>query len=95
MAKREEFIRKMHSRLDKVNHEIDDLLARKDRITTAAYAEYMSHIGDLKQRREELLAGVRRFEESSESALEDLKCGMESAWEILSQALSSARGKFK
>lgn len=95
MAAREAFIREMHIRLDKANHEVDDLVAKEEHVAAAAYAEYTRYIGDCRQRREELLAALEKFRECPDDSLEDMRLGLETAWELLSQELDSAREKFR
>ena len=95
MAAREAFIEKMQARLDEVHREIGELTAKGSHIDAAAYAQYTHYLADCRQRREELLLALTKYRECRDDSLEDMKLSLETAGEILAQALDSVRGKFR
>lgn len=95
MSGKDDYIRKLHSKLDIWNHELDALAARKDAIAEQARAEYARHVDELHKRRDEAQAKLKALQESSGSAWEDMKAGLDMAWESITQAIESARSRFK
>ena len=92
---REEFIRRMHSRLDQWNNEIDELVARKDRLQASAHADFEARMKELHERRDEMKGRLSQVEKASESAWQDMKAGIELAFEAIGQAIDSARSRYK
>lgn len=92
---REDTLRKMHSKLDQWNHEISQMMARKDQIAESAKAEFNRHLDDLKKHRDQARQQIAQVEQASESAWKDVKSGFELAWEALAQAIESARSRYK
>jgi len=95
MSVRDEYVKKMHSRLDQLNHEIDKLAASKDQIGEKGHAEFAKHMDELRARRDEAKVHLKEIQQAGESAWEDLKAGAELAWESIAQAIESARTRFK
>jgi DNA-binding transcriptional MerR regulator len=93
--KREEYVRRMHSRLDVWNNEITELMARRDKMEKSAQAEYETLLHDLRQRRDEMQERLGQVEVASEAAWEDMKAGLELAREAIAQAIDSARTRYK
>ncbi|MDH5264172.1 MAG: hypothetical protein OEX21_05415 [Betaproteobacteria bacterium] len=85
----------MHSRLDHWNNEIDAMVARKDQIQQSARAEFGATIDDLRKRRDEARHQLEQVEKASEGAWQDMKAGIELAWESISQAVESMRARYK
>jgi uncharacterized coiled-coil DUF342 family protein len=95
MSTKDEYIRKMHSRLDQLNSEIDRLVARKDQLQEAGHSEFNKQMEELRHRREDAMEKLKQLQGASESAWGDIKSGIEMAWEALAQATESARSRFK
>ncbi len=92
---REELIRNLHSKLDHWNHEIDALVAKKDSMDASARAEFNSRLDDLRSQRDRAMSQLSAFQNAGENAWQDMKGGLELAWEALSQAIASAKSRFK
>ena len=92
---RDEYVRKMHSKLDQLNNDIDRLVAGKEQIAENARFEYEKHVADLRQRRDDLQDRLRNLQQASENAVEDIKAGLDLAWEAFAEALRSAKERFK
>lgn len=95
MSTKDEFVREMHSKLDQWNAEID-VLAAKARVAEAqARADYQRQLDELRNERDKARQKLEALEASSEGAWQDLKDGVEKAWDSVSQAVRSARSRFK
>lgn len=92
---RDELIRSLHSKLDHWNHEIEALVARKDSIDASARAEFSARIEELRGQRDHAIKQLAAFQSAGENAWQDMKSGLELAWEALSQAIASAKSRFK
>ena len=90
MTTRDEYIRKMHSRLDQLNSEIDKLVTRKNQLHETGHSEFNKQMEELRHRRDEAREKLSHLQGASEN-----KCGLEMAWESISQAVESARSRFK
>lgn len=95
MTAREEYVRKMHSKLDQMNNEIDKLVASKDKIAESGRIEFDKQMDELRRRRDDALAKLDQLQGASENAWEDIKAGTELAWEAITQSIESARTRFK
>jgi uncharacterized coiled-coil DUF342 family protein len=95
MMTKDEFVRKMHARLDQWNADIDTLKAKADSAGTEARAEYHKQLDVLRSKRDEARSKLHELESSGESAWEDLKAGVEMAWDSVSEAVRSAMARFK
>ena len=95
MSTKEEFVRKMHSKLDVWNAEIDTLTAKAGAAEAGARTEYHKQIEALRSKRDEARDKLKTLESASEGAWQDLKAGVELAWDAVSEAVSSAASRFK
>lgn len=95
MSRKEEFVRTMHARLDRWNAEIDALMVKADTVEANARAEYRKQIEVLRGRRDEARSKLKELESAGEGAWEDLKVGVELAWDAVSEAVHSAAARFK
>jgi len=95
MTTRDEYVRKMHAKLDQMNNEIDRLLARSSEIEEAGRQDFARRMEDLRQRRDEARARLEGLRQSSESAWKDIQAGTELAWQAIAEAIDSARQRFK
>lgn len=95
MSTKEDYIRKMHSKLDQWNAEIDALAAKADQATAETRAEYHKEIEALRSKRDQAKSKTNELQQSTESAWEDMKQGVESAWDAVGEAVNSAKSHFK
>lgn len=92
---RDEYVRKMHSQLDKWNGEIEKLVAQKDQVAKSALAEFGLRLDELRARRDKAKQQLEQLQQASETAWQDMKAGIELAWEALAEAVESARARYK
>lgn len=95
MSAKDEYVRKMHLKLDQLNAEIDVLAAKADRAEADARAEYHKQIESLRGKRDHARKRMDELQQSGEGAWEDLKAGVDMAWDALGEAVSSAKSRFK
>jgi len=95
MKSREEYIRTMQAKLEEWNAEIDTLSAKADEVKADAKKEYTEQIESLKVRQEAARKKIEELQHAGESALGDMKSGIELAWSALGEAIDSARSRFK
>jgi len=95
MSTKDEFVRKMHAKLDQWNADIDALSAKADQTEASARAEYHKQLDVLRSKRDQARGKLSEVESASEGAWQDLKAGVELAWESVSEAVRSASARFK
>ncbi|WP_319583240.1 hypothetical protein [uncultured Pseudodesulfovibrio sp.] len=94
MSTREEYIEKMKAKLDELNAEVSRLEAKAREAKADLSIRYKDEIENLKAKREESKARLAEFKEAGDSAWEDLKIGMQGAWDIMEEAIKSAKERF-
>lgn len=95
MTTKDEYIQKMHAKLDQWNAEIDKLAAKADQVSADTRAEYHKQIEDLRAKREAAQERMSMLQQAGEGAWQDLKAGMEMAWDVIGEAIDSAKTRFK
>ena len=95
MKSRDEYVRKMQAKLEEWNTEIDTLSARADEVTADVRKEYSEQIEALKAKQAAARQKIEELQHAGESALGDMKSGIELAWTALGEAIDSARSRFK
>lgn len=92
---RDELVRKMHSRLDQWNHEIEHLMAKKEQAEASVRDEWNSRLDELRAHRDQAKQQLQQIEQASESAWGDIKGGAELAWNSVVTAIDSALSRYK
>ena len=92
---KDEYTRKMHSKLDQWGAEIDALSAKADQAEAQVRVEYHKQIAALHKKKDEARNQLTELENASESAWEDMKSGVETAWDSIGEAVNSAKSRFK
>ncbi|MBE0620590.1 MAG: hypothetical protein IH605_08370 [Burkholderiales bacterium] len=95
MSTRDEYVRKMHAKLDTWNAEIDRLAAKADQAGAEARAGYHKQLDALRLQRDDAKMKMERLQSAGESAWQDMKAGVESAWHAMGEAIDSAKSRFK
>ena len=95
MADKDAYVKKMHAKLDEWNAEIDKLKAKADQAEAESRIEYQNQIEDLQDKRTEAKKKLSQVKEAGEGAWEDLKSGVQDAWDAMDKAVKSARSKFQ
>lgn len=95
MSTKDEYVRKMHSKLDQWSNEIDTLAAKVNQAEADARAGYHQQIEALRSKQDEARMRMSELQQAGEGAWEDMKAGVEMAWEAIGEALDSAKSRFK
>jgi hypothetical protein len=95
MGTKDEYVRKMHAKLDLWNAEIDGLAAKADQVSADARAGYYKQIEALRSRRDDAKKTMAQLQNAGEGAWRDMKAGMEMAWDAMGEAIDSAKSRFK
>lgn len=95
MSNRDEYVRKMHSLLDKGNAEIDALAAKVEHAEAGARDTYQKQIAALRTRQDEARARLESMRNAGEGAWQDMKAGVELAWESIGEAIESAKSRIR
>ena len=84
----------MEARLDELSAEIDKIKAKADQAGAAAQLKYQEQVDHLRTKQNEAREKLGELNSAADDAWEDLKIGMERAWDSLGEAVSSARARF-
>lgn len=95
MSRKEAYQKKLQAQLDEWNAEIDKLKAKADKAEAEAQLEYYKKIEELRCMQDAAYSKLEKLREASDDAWEDLKAGIDSACNSLSNALKSAMARFK
>lgn len=95
MSKKEAYEKKLQAQLDEWNSEIDKLKAKADQAEADAQLEYYQQIEELRAKQEQYSQKLAELKTASDDAWEDIKAGVESAWDSLNRSLKSAKSRFK
>lgn len=94
MPSKDEYVRKMHSKLDHWSAEIDKLAAKAYQSKADIRVEYNQQIEELRSKRNEARNKLERLQDAGEGAWEDMKAGVETAWNAIGTAIDSAKSRF-
>jgi uncharacterized protein YydD (DUF2326 family) len=95
MNSRDEYVRKLKTKLDELNSEIDALSVKAEEAATHVRKEYDEQISFLKEKQTAARLKIAELQHAREDAWGDLKSGIDLAWTAMSEALDSARSRFK
>jgi hypothetical protein len=95
MSMKEAYQQKLEAQLAEWNVAIDKLKAKADKAEAEAQIEYYKQIEDMQVKQEAAREKLTELKEAGEGGWEDLKVGLESAWNSLGDAVKSATSRFK
>lgn len=95
MSMKQAYEKKLRAQLNEWSAEIDKLKAKADKAEAEAQVEYYEKIEELRTMQRDVANKLIELEESSDDAWEDIKAGINSAWDSLDGALKSAAQRFK
>lgn len=94
MASRQEYIQSLHQKIDEWNADIDKLAAKKDQVEAESKLELQKQIDSLKGKRSEMEIELENLKNTGADAWEDVKSGVDLAWEAMNSAVKSAFSRF-
>ena len=89
-----EYVEKLKAQLDEWNTEFAKLESRFSDVQGKAKDEFNKNIDEIKAKQLDLKTRINELEGASELALNELKKGVESAWEALKQGAIKAKKEF-
>jgi hypothetical protein len=95
MDKKDEFVRNMHAQMERWSDEIAALATKSTQAATAMQAEYNKQIEILKEKQAAARDKLAQLNLASDGAWEDMKAGIEVAWDAVGKAIDSAKSRFK
>jgi hypothetical protein len=95
MKAREEYQQKLQAQLDEWKAEIDKLKARAELAKADARVAYLKQVEILELKKQAMADKLDALQQESGSAWEDIRNGVESAWDELAAAIKKARSEFK
>ena len=95
MTNREAYIKKMKAKLDEWNADIAKIEAKAESAEADLKIKYNQKIDELKQQREKATTQLHELQNSGDEAWEDIKAGLDKAWDSLGNAVNSALSRFK
>lgn len=93
--KRDAYVKKLKAKMDEWNAEIDKLEAKASQASADSQIKYQQQIEQLKEQRAEAERRMDELSRASGGAWEDLKAGVDGAWQALGEAIQSASSRFK
>lgn len=94
MQNKDEYIQFLHRKLDEWNADIDRLRLKADIIEAEKKADLQSQIDMLKSKRRDVEERLSDLTSAGAEALEDMKSGLDLAWEATNNAFQSAVSRF-
>lgn len=95
MKSKDEFIQKLHTKIDQWDAEIEKMSAKASQVEADSKEEYYEQIAELKVKRYQLEEKLKEVQKSGEEAWKDLKTGIDLTLETMSETLSSVASRFK
>ena len=94
MKTHHEYIQFLHRKIDEWNLEIDNLVSLKDKIEEDSKTELNAQIDLLTQKRTKIEQQLEEITSTSTDAWDDMKSGVDLAWEAMNTAVKSAVSRF-
>lgn len=95
MSDRDVYVEKMKAKLDEWNADIDKLQAQAKIAEADARADYDKQLEEMRKQRNEAQAKLKEAQKASDAAWDDMRKGMETAWESISSSFQSAMSRFR
>ncbi|MDX1795504.1 MAG: coiled coil domain-containing protein [Hydrogenovibrio sp.] len=95
MSKKDAYENKLRAQLEEWRAEIDLLKAKAHKAEANLQIDYYQKIEELNASMETARKKLSELEDASGGAWEDIKIGLENAWDDLEAAIDSAKSRFK
>ena len=93
-AKRDAYIEEVKLKIDKWNVEINKYQAKASKAKASAKAQLTQELNEIKSKRKVLEEQIADMQRVGEAAWEDVKVGVDLAWESLGEAIQKAKSRF-
>ena len=95
MMNRDEYVQKLKTQLDQWNAEAEKWEAKAKEAQSHMKAEYEKQLATINSRRDEALYQMKRVQNASHDAWQDMMRGADEAWKNMQQAFDKARSHFE
>jgi len=92
---RDEYVQKLKDQLDQWNAESKKWEAKAQTAQAAMKAEYEKNLAQLRGRRDEAIAQLKKVQGASGEAWHDMMKGADAAWKSMQEAFDKARSNFE
>lgn len=94
MSTRKAYEEKLQAQLDTYSAEIEELKARADKSEADKEPWHRQHVETLQEKHRQAKGKLAEFRKAGDDAWDDLKTGIDIAWDSLGDAMKSARKQF-
>lgn len=95
MTSRQEYIDRLRKQLEEWDYELDRLEHRLEDLTDEAHSRARQKLEEAREYRHDVEGRLRKLEEAAGNALEDIRNGLEIAWDGLKTGFYAARSEFE
>ena len=95
MKAKDAYVQKLHAKIDEWNAEIDKFEAKARSASAEKRLECQKQIDNLNSKRAEAERKLVELRKAGEGAWEDLKVGVQNAWDAMEAALATAKSRFR
>lgn len=95
MSTKQAYQQKLQAQLDEWSAEIGKLQAKGDQVSADARIEYDRQVQELRTMQAEARRKMGELKNAGDDAWQDLKAGIEHAWNDLGRATKSAAARFR
>ncbi|CAG0970121.1 hypothetical protein [Geobacter sp.] len=95
MSTRDEYVKKLQVKLEEWNADIDKLSAKAGEVRADLKHDYAEQLEAVKAKQAVARQKFEELQKSGGNAWEDLKAGIELAWNAVGEAIDSAKSRFK
>ena len=92
--KRNAYVEKLKANIDEWNVEIDKFKDKADQAKADAQVQCRKHVEELKAKRHELEVKIAELQKAKETAWEDVKAGVDTAWHAMGESIKAAKSRF-
>jgi hypothetical protein len=95
MSDRDAYVQKLKAQIDIWNAELDKLQAEMNKASADARIRYEEHMVQLRRERDEAMAKMVEMQQASDDAWDDLREGVENAFDAMKSSLEQAWSRFR
>lgn len=95
MSTKDEYVRKMHAKLEEWSADIDLLTTKANEVSEDVRRDFHDQIASLKVKQAAAQQKIEELQKVGDSAWEDLKAGIDLAWTAIGESIDSAKSRFK
>lgn len=95
MPSHEDYIQKLRNQLEEWDYELDRLEHRVEDLSNEARQRAKQKLEDAREYRQEVEGKLKRLEGAAGDAIQDIRDGLELAWDGLKTGFAAARSEFE